>query len=92
MSLGYRRGEFLRQGVSCTAKAESTTVELAPAEGSFVPWFTQVAFAIHGAPSKPREVTVDGTAVKTFAWNASKKIVTVTAAYARAGQRAGIAY
>ncbi len=48
-SLGYRRGEFLRQGVTCSVEAGGVTVEFAPREGRFRPWWKGVRVVVHAA-------------------------------------------
>jgi alpha-glucosidase len=51
-SMGYQRGEFLRQAVRCTATLEGVTLDFGQREGSFKPWWKQVAVIIHGWQGK----------------------------------------
>jgi alpha-glucosidase len=88
----FQKGAFLRVGFSCEESPTGVTVKSSAAEGSFGPWFTSVAFAIHGANSKPTSATVDGRATKDFTYDAAKKVVTVTAPWARAGMTVAVAY
>ena len=67
-------------------------VTTGPAEGSFAPWFSSVTFTIHGAKGKPRQLTVAGKPVRDFAYDAAKKVVSVTAPYVGSGQAVTVAY
>jgi alpha-glucosidase len=49
-SLGYRRGEFLRQGIRCALDTEGLSVDFAPREGSFRPWWRGVRVTVHDVP------------------------------------------
>jgi alpha-glucosidase len=91
-TFAYKTGELLRLAFSCTESPGALTVDLAPAEGTFAPWFSSVALAVHGAPGKPKAVTVAGKPARDFAWDATKKIVTVSAPYAAGGQRVTLSY
>ena len=86
----YQKGAFLRLALSCAADA--VTVQTGPAEGAYAPWFSSLAFAIHGAPSAPKHVTVAGKATRDFTYDAKKKLVTVTTPYINAGQTVSITY
>jgi alpha-glucosidase len=88
----YKRGAFLRVPLACTERADGVTVETGAAEGAFAPWFTSVAYEIHGAPSKPKQVTVAGAAVRDFSYDAAKKVVRVQAPFAKTGQTVTVAY
>jgi alpha-glucosidase len=91
-SFDYQKGAFLRLTATCEEAAGVVTVKTASAEGTFTPWFSQVAFAIHGAPSAPKSVTVAGKATRDFKYDAAKKQVTVTAPFVRAGQSVTVTY
>ena len=88
----YRQGAFLRLPLSCAETEGAITVRTGPAEGTFTPWFSSVAYAIHGAKGKPKQVTVAGKPVRDFSYDAARKLVTVTAPYARAGETVTVAY
>jgi alpha-glucosidase len=88
----FRKGAFLRLALACDESAGGVTVRTAAAEGTFAPWFSRVAFVIHGAPSAPKRVTVAGQAVRTFTFDRAKKIVTVTTPYVKTGQTVTVTY
>jgi alpha-glucosidase len=88
----YQKGAFVRLALSCQESPGSVTVQMAAADGAFAPWFSSLAFAIHGAPSAPKQVTVAGKPVRDFKYDAAKKLVTVTAPYARSGQAVTVTY
>src|SRR5579862_691906 len=88
----YQRGAFLRLALSCAADARDVTVTTAAAEGTYAPWFSSLAFAIHGAPSAPRQVTVSGRSTRDFTYDAKKKLVTITAPYSKSGQTVTVSY
>jgi len=92
VSFGYRKGAFARLPFSCTEAADAVTVQAGPTEGAFAPWFSSVTFAIHGAKSKPKQVAADGKPVRSFAYDAARKLVTVTVPYARAGEAVTVSY
>jgi alpha-glucosidase len=60
VSRAYEKGEFLRESFTCKATAQGLTVSIAPREGRFTPWWTQLAVEVYGA-SHP------ATSVKTGA-------------------------
>jgi alpha-glucosidase len=88
----YQKGAYLRLGATCEEAQGAVTVKTTAAEGSYTPWFTAVAFAIHGAPSAPKSVSVAGKATRDFKYDAAKKVVTVTAPFAKAGQTVSVQY
>jgi alpha-glucosidase len=88
----YQKGAYLRLGATCEEAQGSVAVKTSAAEGSYTPWFTTVAFAIHGAPSAPKSVSVAGKPTRDFKYDAAKKVVTVTAPYVKAGQTVSVQY
>jgi alpha-glucosidase len=54
-SMGFARGEFLRQAVSCTA----SSVTFAAREGSFKPWWHEMVIIIHGVGAETRKTIPD---------------------------------
>ncbi|HVX97989.1 MAG TPA: TIM-barrel domain-containing protein [Polyangia bacterium] len=88
----YRAGAFVRVPLACTEAADGVTVEMGAAEGAFTPWFSSVAFAIHGAKSKPKQVTVAGKPVRDFSYDAGKRVVVVPAPYVKSGQKVTVTY
>jgi alpha-glucosidase len=91
-SFDYRKGAFARVALSCQEHPGSVTVRMAKADGSYASWFESVAFAIHDAPSAPKQVLVAGRAVRGFAYDAARKVVTVTAPYLKSGQVITVTY
>jgi alpha-glucosidase len=47
-SLAYRRGIFLRQVLRCSATPEGLRIDFAAREGSFLPWWKEIAVTVHG--------------------------------------------
>src|SRR5262249_48616887 len=92
VSFDYRKGAFLRVPFSCAEGADAVSVTAGPAAGTFTPWFSSVAYAIHAAKGKPRQVTIAGTPVRTFSYDAARKVVTVTAPWVAAGQTVTVSY
>jgi alpha-glucosidase len=91
-SFDYRKGAFARLALSCEAGPGSVSVTTGPAQGTYAPWFTSLAFVICGAPSRPREITVAGHPSRDFTYDAAAKAVTVTAPYLKGGQTVVVRY
>jgi len=51
-SMDYQHGAFLRQKLRCTVTPDGVTLDFGQREGSFKPWWKQVAVAIHGWQGK----------------------------------------
>ena len=88
----YRQGAFARVPFSCVETDGALTIEAGPTEGTYTPWFSSVVYAIHGAKGRPKQVSVAGQPVHDFAYDAAKKLVTVPAPYAKAGQKVTVSY
>jgi alpha-glucosidase len=88
----YKKGAFVRVALSCQESAGALTVRTGVAEGTYTPWFSSLAFAIHGAPSAPKQVTVAGAATRAFTYDAKKHVITVTTPFVKAGQTVTITY
>lgn len=64
-SMGFTRGDYLRQSISCSADRKGlTAVSLGPREGQFAPWWKDIRIVIHGsrryrAASNGRELPVE---------------------------------
>jgi alpha-glucosidase len=80
----YQKGEFARIAFTCEESAGAVRVKAEPTQGSFAPWFKQVAFVVH-AVQAPKQVTVGGKAVRDYQYDAKKKTVTVTVPYTKEG-------
>jgi hypothetical protein len=66
-------------------------VNTSPAEGSFAPWFQQIAFVIHGAKA-PKQVAAGGGSLRDYKYDAVKKTVTITVPYQKKRQLVSVAY
>jgi alpha-glucosidase len=55
-TLGYQRGEFLRQTFSCKSDGDSLRVNFSAREGTYAPWWKTVEVVIYGWPSAQAEV------------------------------------
>ncbi len=61
-SMGFARGAFARQSVRCTMDGDTLrSIDFAPREGSFTPWWRTVAITIHGG--QRYRATIGGRAV-----------------------------
>ena len=58
-SMGYTRGEFLRQTVRCTATSDALSIEFDKREGRYHPWWRQMKITVHGWEG-PARVALDG--------------------------------
>ncbi len=92
VTFNYRAGGFVRVPLSCAETADAVTIETGAAAGAYVPWFTRVTYSVHGAKTRPRQVTVAGKPVRDFTYDVAKKLVTVTAPYVPGGQSVTISY
>jgi alpha-glucosidase len=63
-SMGYERGEFLRQKLRCTTGPDGLAIAFDAPEGSFKPWWKEVAVTVHGWRGKG-EVRVGDQTVKS---------------------------
>jgi alpha-glucosidase len=63
-SMGFERGEFLRQAVRCTAGPEGVAIEFGAPEGRYQPWWKGVAVTVHGWKGKG-EVRIADRVVKS---------------------------
>ncbi|HEX4405786.1 MAG TPA: glycoside hydrolase family 31 protein [Polyangia bacterium] len=88
----YKKGAFVRVALTCQDGANALSVQTGAAEGTYTPWFSSLAFAIHGAPSAPKQVTVAGAATRAFTYDAKKHVVTITTPFVRAGEIVTITY
>jgi alpha-glucosidase len=63
----YQKGQFLRQGFSCTTDASSVRIDLQAREGSYAPWWKNFEVVIFGWPSSraTARISGDASALKT---------------------------
>lgn len=47
-TMGYTRGDFLRQEIECEAGTDRLTLQFAAREGRFRPWWTRFEVVVHG--------------------------------------------
>jgi alpha-glucosidase len=92
VTFDYQKGVFLRLAATCQESADGVSVTTGAAEGSYKPWFDSIAFVVHGARSRPKQIAVDGKPVRDFTYDGTKKIVTVVAPYATSGQSVRVTY
>lgn len=57
-------GSTLRQSIRCTATAKGMRIEFDAREGSFAPWWKQIAVTVHGWTGKPT-ATLNGKRIAT---------------------------
>jgi alpha-glucosidase len=67
VSYDFRKGDFLRMGFTCKLAAHGLTVTIAPHQGSFAPWWTQLSIEVYGAgaPAASATATLDGSNAST---------------------------
>jgi alpha-glucosidase len=88
----YRKGASLRVPLTCEETGDGVTVRVGAAEGAFTPWFSSVTFVVAGAAGKPKQVTIADKPTRDFTYDAARKLVTITAPYARTGQTVTVTY
>jgi alpha-glucosidase len=91
-TFNYQRGEFMRESFTCSQTDHSVTVQSAPPEGSYKPWFSQVQFTVYGITSAPVRVAVDGVPTWNFRFDPNHGVVTVVAPYRSSAMRLGVYY
>ena len=77
-TFAYQKGDYLRVSYTCTVAQGSVTVKIAPAEGPFAPWWTQVQLEIFGVDQNPQQVSIGGTEVQGWKYDAATKKVVAT--------------
>ncbi len=75
-SLAYTRRGYMRQAVRCTMTPEGLSIDFAAREGSFKPWWTQMAITVHGWQTGAT-VTVAGKRIEVVADSAAQTIAFV---------------
>lgn len=77
-TLAYQKGAYLRVSYTCTTAPGSVTIKIAPAEGPFAPWWTQVQLEIFGVDQEPQQVSIGGTSITGWKYDAANKKVLAT--------------
>ena len=72
-SLAYQRGIFLRQAIRCETTADGLRIDFAARDGSFAPWWKQIAVTVHGW-SGGANATQNGNAVPVRGDSASRSL------------------
>jgi hypothetical protein len=67
-------------------------VNIAAAEGSYVPWWKELQVVVYGADKNPARVLVDGKVVDNWKFDGAAQSVTVRFAYRSAWQSVQIDY
>ncbi len=77
-SLGYERGNYLRQELRCSASADELKIMFEARSGDFHPWWTQLQIHVHGWHGTAK-AAMDGGTVATHA-DAKSLVLTLTIA------------
>lgn len=91
-SFAYQRGVFFRAQFSCAVRTDSLEVNLASAEGTYVPWWKDLRLSVFGAPHKPSQVLINGRPSQQWQFDAEHNSVSVLCSYDRSGQELTILY
>jgi len=62
-TMGYQRGEFLRQEIRCEVAGPDIVVRFRPRQGRFHPWWSRIDLEVRGWTAATARVEVDGTEV-----------------------------
>jgi alpha-glucosidase len=67
VSYGFEQGAFLREAFTCTKTANGLSVTVAPRQGSFAAWWSQLSIEVYGAekPAAMASTAAGATAVTT---------------------------
>jgi len=63
ISYAFEKGQYLRLKFTCELTPSGVTVKIAPREGSFTPWWTQLQIEIYGATKPATSTTINGTPI-----------------------------
>jgi alpha-glucosidase len=76
-SFAYRRGEYFRQTFAFSSSPGRMTLCLGEREGTWEPWWRQIAVVMHGADQAGRNVTADGTIIGDVAHDPTARTLAV---------------
>jgi alpha-glucosidase len=91
LTFDYQHGSYLREMYSCEVADGSMRVRIAPHEGKFEPWWTQIELRIFGASKAAQSVTVNGVAAESPA-KFESGVVSVTVSDPASGSDIRIQY
>ena len=84
-TFAYKRGDYFRQQFTCAPAPDALDIRIAPAEGSYTPWWSTVAVSVFGIEQAPRHITAAGQAVTDWTHDVHTSTLTVTVPASRAG-------
>jgi alpha-glucosidase len=76
-TFAYQKGAFQRTSFTCEASQDGVQVKIAAPEGTFKPWWNSMQVAVVGVQAAPKQVTIGGTAVSDFTFDATSRTVSV---------------
>lgn len=76
-TFAYKQGKLLRMAFSCTADAAGVTITGRAETNAYTPWWKAVEVRVFGVAKQPSRVTVGGTAITDFAYDAVTRTVAV---------------
>ncbi len=65
VSFAYRKGEYLRQSLSCNATTPTLSLSFGAREGRFKPWWRRIEVVVHGVKAAPARVSLAGQALSS---------------------------
>jgi alpha-glucosidase len=77
-SFAYQKGEYLRVNFTCEVAADSLHVRIAPPQGTFSPWWSQVKVEVFGIARQPKQVSAGGNALTGWTYDPATQEVTAT--------------
>ncbi len=70
LTYNFQKGQFLRMAVTCRQTSQGLAVTVAPHQGSFVPWWSQISVEVYGATqpaSSANYSALDGSLARNLA-------------------------
>jgi alpha-glucosidase len=90
-SFNYRTGGAMRLAMSCSATENSASITLAPQQGGYKPWFTELRVTFFDAPKQATSAIAGSSQLRTT-YDPSQHSVTIRAPYQPAGTTIQVAY
>jgi alpha-glucosidase len=84
-SFGYKRGEFFRAALSYEDAGSGPRLRIAPAEGTYTPWWKSYSVVFYGQSGVPSSVTVNGQKASNVKYDSQMKTVSVEVPFAASG-------